>query len=919
MIFTEQSVGIFTTDTQLVVRSWDAWLANVTGMLPHIVRGVNLVELFPELESRLDFFQQVLLNGVVIKLSPPSQPYLIPCMLQVPSKYFEYMQQVVTLSPLRDRDRMIGMIVTVEDVTQQHERECDLIELNNRLKSPDETTRLQAVQRLAVQAPGAMETSGLFDVLGDKSWQVREVAVLSLIQRGGTQAIATLVRRIQEEHQDFSLLNSALKALAQIEGDVVTPLAQLLVIDDDDLRGYAALALGEQNDRRAIPVLIQALNDSNMNVRYNAVEALGKLGAVEAVSVLADLVESSDFFLAFPALESLKKIGDPSILPRITALLNHEVLCEPAIETLGQLGNESVVAPLVQLLSTREDLTLPIVYALTALYERYDELYGEGNRIAEKIHLSMSDEGINHLLNHLETASKTDLRYFALVLGCLEGEQVEYTLVRLMADEESPAQTEVLQALVRFGPRVVHLLIGQLKTDNVSTCQSVIYALGKIRDKQAIPALLPFLKGENEVLTVATIETLIRMGDLNSAIQESLLALLGHSSIGIRHAAIAALNALNPPDLVEHLLDLFGNPDPLKRESAAKIMGYLGCVAAYPQLLQCCHDSAENVCQAAIEALPCFEFPETTEYLHYALTQGRPKIRAAAARALALVEDDNVVHYLRNALKDEDSWVRYFAAQSLGEQSALDSLEALSLLAMADPAHPVRFAAITAIGQIGRVQAVPLLTLISQLPNEDLAFAAIAALGRINHADALVPLLAVVYDGNQSYRLKALQALRYHPRTEVITALQRIATLEEDPTVVAAVLTVLAEMTTAESVRALIGLMVHPKRRHACIELLAQLKESHIPLVAEGLKHRHIGVRLATAEVLARMKHPLATEHLFTALSDDEASLRLTAVTCLSELDPPGIKKKLLEVIRHDSNIAVRRAAEKRLNMPQTD
>jgi HEAT repeat protein len=61
----------------------------------------------------------------------------------------------------------------------------------------------------------------------------------------------------------------------------------------------AALALGEQKDARAIPSLLDSLNDKNANVVYHAIEALGKLRAQEAVGALAAIAESKDFFCRF--------------------------------------------------------------------------------------------------------------------------------------------------------------------------------------------------------------------------------------------------------------------------------------------------------------------------------------------------------------------------------------------------------------------------------------------------------------------------------------------------------------------------------------------------------------------------------------------------------------------------------------------
>ena len=295
MIQPKQSIGIFTTDVNLAVRSWDTWLTGVTGLSAESVRGIHLMELFPDIEARglQPIFERVLKEGVIEILSPATHPYLLLCLPQTFSKRFQKMQQRVTIVPLRDKDRVIGTIVTLEDTTPQLERQQDLNDL---------ATHLENAETQSHQTPlKDDETEKLVQAFGDDNWQVRQAAVETLVGQGGSAAIALLVRKIKDEHHDFSILNSALKALVQMEGDMITPLTELLNIPDVDLRGYAVLALGDQSDRRAIPALIQALNDEDTNVKYNAIEALGKLQAIEAVEVLADIVESHDFFLAFPA------------------------------------------------------------------------------------------------------------------------------------------------------------------------------------------------------------------------------------------------------------------------------------------------------------------------------------------------------------------------------------------------------------------------------------------------------------------------------------------------------------------------------------------------------------------------------------------------------------------------------------------
>jgi hypothetical protein len=71
----ENTVGIFTTDADLALRSWDGWLTQVTGISPADAHGRPLIDLFPDLETRnmVGRFKRVLTEGrrrFIISLSP---------------------------------------------------------------------------------------------------------------------------------------------------------------------------------------------------------------------------------------------------------------------------------------------------------------------------------------------------------------------------------------------------------------------------------------------------------------------------------------------------------------------------------------------------------------------------------------------------------------------------------------------------------------------------------------------------------------------------------------------------------------------------------------------------------------------------------------------------------------------------------
>src|ERR1051325_9427479 len=281
-------VGVFTTDTQLVIRVWDATLARLTGISEESASRQALIAVLPDLEERglLKRFQRSLKEGVVEVLATAFHHYLIPCAPVTPSKRFDKMQQRVTIAPLRDDDSIAGLIVTIEDVTERLERER---ELSARLAEGDEAARLHAAETLSDDA--SYDTAPLLDALSDESWRVRRAAIKGVSQRAAPEAIAALLNSVVENHHNPSLLNSALQVLTSSDVDTVSPLIELLKNRNADLRMQAALALGEQQDTRATDALIQALNDEDTNVRYHAVEALGKLKAADAIEALVEIAE----------------------------------------------------------------------------------------------------------------------------------------------------------------------------------------------------------------------------------------------------------------------------------------------------------------------------------------------------------------------------------------------------------------------------------------------------------------------------------------------------------------------------------------------------------------------------------------------------------------------------------------------------
>ena len=897
-------LGIFTTDDRLVVRTWDPWLAQATGIEPAGALGRELPEVLPEIRDRgfLPQFEEVLSRGTVVVLAPALHRYLVACAPSEPSSRFDRMQQHVSIGPLREQGRVVGTIVTIEDVTARVEREHQVAE---QLIEDGNATRG------ASPAPGdprPLQIESLTSLLDQDDWRVRRTAVATLAQYGSA-IIDALVRTLRDQHENFNVLSSALDLLAMSDVDVVEPLAALLDHEDVNLRIQTALILGERRDPRAIPFLVARLSDPDVNVQFHVIEALGRLHATEAADALVAVAEGRDFFVAFPAIQALGRLGDPTVTARLVPLLADEMLRAPVVEALGELGDADVVVPLVGLLNASDAPTDVIATALAGLFDRYEHRYGAGAHVADLVRRHISATGTQNVLDAVQQAAPDRLPGLARVLGWLEGEAAHRALTRLLGMRTVRGQ--VVEALVRYGEGVVGLLVEQLRAEDLDTRQAAAVALGRIGERRATPALVAAL--QDQELAVPAAGALARIGDPDAF--PALLALIGAGDAAVRQAAVAALNSIGHPGMAAHIVELLDGPDPIVRESALRIAGYFGYSECVDQVLARCRDDNEQVRRAAVEHLPFFEDARVLDALGEALASDTPAVRAAAAGAFARLDSAATADRLVQALSDSDAWVRYFALRSLGSVGDVSAVEAVTRVLHEDPAAHVRLAAIDVIGHLRPPHAFGLLEPLTRSENEDIARAAIRALGYLDQPDVLGFLEGQLRSDDIWRRLSALSALHAHTAPRVVQILQWVAAADETADVRQAAIDALTTLAAGEgdrsvdAARALTALTAEPVCRESAVAALSSLPVRRVQDIASGLRHSAVEVRRGSVEALSRMRRPEASHAIEEALDDVEASVRLTAVTELKHLGTRSSQRKLMILARSDPDSAVRRAA----------
>ena len=140
--------------------------------------------------------------------------------------------------------------------------------------SENTDTRWWAVRALA--ASPHTQTSDLISTLSDSSPEVRAAAALALSQHPGEEAVSALAQNLRDS--DPLAAGLAANALVKIGKAAVPSLIEAAKDGEQGIRILALRALSELRDHRAIPVMMQCIQEDSAVLGYWAQMGLERLG-----------------------------------------------------------------------------------------------------------------------------------------------------------------------------------------------------------------------------------------------------------------------------------------------------------------------------------------------------------------------------------------------------------------------------------------------------------------------------------------------------------------------------------------------------------------------------------------------------------------------------------------------------------------
>ena len=193
--------GLFTTDRDLVIRSWNRWLATSMGCPTEAAIGRPLLEVVPSLAERgLDVHYREALSGQVKVLSHTLHQYLVPC----PRSEGEPMPQTARIAPFVDGDTVVGTITLIGDVS-------DRVATERQLRS-----QIAAAEEARAQAESASRAKDEF------------LATLSHEIRTPLSAVLGWVHLLKVREPDAATLKRAMEVIERNAQSQLTLISDML-------------------------------------------------------------------------------------------------------------------------------------------------------------------------------------------------------------------------------------------------------------------------------------------------------------------------------------------------------------------------------------------------------------------------------------------------------------------------------------------------------------------------------------------------------------------------------------------------------------------------------------------------------------------------------------------------------------------
>ncbi len=490
-------------------------------------------------------------------------------------------------------------------------------------------------------------------------------------------------------------------ALIKIGPAAIPYLIEAFQIGDRETREGAAYCLGElgPDSIEALPLLIEAIRQDEINVAIEATYAAGKISTTpDVIDLLIDTLLYEDSKLRKAAAEALGDIGSgPGILDALIKAVDDEDsnVRDAAIKSLEKFGPEAkdAVPALIRAVesgSTYAIITLgeigpdavEAIPAIIATVKPKSPQYGVTTAL-EKIAIG-SDEAVAALIGLLSHPVVSARQSAAYALGRIDPTpDIVNALARTLgSDGDDSVRSAIIYALKGFGPEAadaIPVIVEVIKENNPELDEFAADAFAAIaagidRPTAEIEIGISLL---SEALDSDDLEVRRKTVDILKSMPSAAPFLMNALDAGDEHFKSLAVDILSELEdyralLIPYIIELLNSDDSVVRQSAIRTAGKIGPAAkdTVPTLISILQEVEYRNRRSVIWTLADIgPEPGVVDALITALDDDDPCVSCPAAGTLGDFGADAVkaVPALIETLRGGNERVRGYAAYSLVE------------------------------------------------------------------------------------------------------------------------------------------------------------------------------------------------------------------------------------------------------------
>lgn len=364
----------------------------------------------------------------------------------------------------------------------------------------------------------------IIPLLGVRNGEVSECGYELIRRLARKEAIPYLIEALRQ--QNIQMTKNAVRLIKELGDARVVQAAQTLFRDTNDRgvrRGVLEITCHFSDRQQVPPLILEALQDKDWWIRLQAVDFLREFPVPEAVNALMKALQDSDNEVRGRSVDALAEIGGSQAVKSLLGLLRDRDLV--------------IRQKAVEALSMIADISI----------------------LPDLVEL-MKDDDVN------------TRRCTAEIINALRDPQTGQALLKILRDEDWWVREIAVEALIEIkSERIIQILIDWLQDKDLNLRRSIVEIFGKVKIPAVVEPLLKLLEDEDWWVRERAVAALGNIGD-KRAIQP-LISQGRHPEL--RWVVAQALGNFSGSEVENALISLAQDPQKGVRREAAVSLGKL--------------------------------------------------------------------------------------------------------------------------------------------------------------------------------------------------------------------------------------------------------------------------------------------------------------------------------------------------------